>query len=164
MKKPIKIAIGIFALLFVALFFTIRFEKPPEPLKAAAWHFPFATVRAYQLNWADQFSFDSILGKDGLNETRMPMEGVLLSNEQIEALRVAILNREEGGVIAMCRYPHHAFVFFDDDGQVTGHYDVCFLCSNAGGSPEGFSGFPYYNDLNELFTSLGMPITNPEWD
>jgi hypothetical protein len=163
MKMRIKVILAALGSVLVALAFVPRFTpstKQPEP---APWHFGFSAVKAYCLNWEDQYSFDSIVQGKDLNETRSPREGILLSDGQTESLRQAILNRNDGGVIGMCRYPHHAFVFFGDDDQVVGHYDVCFLCSSAGGSPGEFSGFPDYGALAALVKDLGLPTANPEW-
>jgi hypothetical protein len=158
-----KIILCLLGILLVALAFMPRFQRLEEPVEPAPWHFGFATVRAYQLNWEDQHAFDSIIQGGGLNETRFPRDGILLTASQTESLRRAILNRKEDGVIGMCRYPHHAFVFFGSDDQVVGHYDLCFLCSSAGGAPGLFSSYPDYDALQSLVTDLGMPIANPSW-
>ena len=163
MKRQTKVIIGVCAAILVAIALEATRSHYKKPWEPASWHFAFSEVRAYQLNWDDKYSFDSIVQGEQLNDTRRPRDGMALTDVQIESLRRAILNRKEDGVIGMCRYPHHAFVFFGSDNQVVGHYDVCFLCSNAGGAPGGFSGFPDYDALRSLFTDLGMPIANPEW-
>lgn len=163
MKNRTKAILGVFGAILLAVAFVATRPHYETPLEPAPWHFAFSTVRAYQLNWEDKYSFDSIVQGELLNDTRLPRDGILLSDTQVESLRHTILNRKEEGVIGMCRYPHHAFVFFGSDNQVVGHYDVCFLCSNAGGAPGDFSGFPDYDALRSLVTDLGMPIANPEW-
>ncbi len=134
-------------------------EPPPN-----AWHFDFSEVRAYQINWDDEYNCLSILQEDQLNETRFPKEGVLLTDQQVEDLRHAICNRRITGAIGMCRYPHHALLFYTDTGDIVGHFDICFMCNNSGGFPVGYSGFPDHDELKSLFTSLGIPISNPAWD
>jgi hypothetical protein len=137
---------------------------PVEP-EATPWHFKFSEVRAFQLNWEDEHATDSIIQDSELNDARFPVGGILLSDNQVELLRHAILRDDSlGGVIGLCRYPHHAFVFYSDGGEVVGHYDLCFLCSNADGSPGTFSTYPDYDALRDLVADLGMPIANPDWD
>ena len=165
MKRPVIIGLCILAVVAVIAACFIRFPESPKLAPPAPWHFTFSEVRAFQLNWEDEYAMDSIMLDAGLNDTRFPANGILLSESQVESLRRAILKDDsKGGVIGMCRYPHHAFVFYSADGEIVGHYDLCFLCSNAGGDPGDFSTYPDYDALRELVVSLGMPIANPDWD
>ena len=164
MKRPTIIRLYVVGIVVAIVACLVRF---PEPLKLgppAPWHFKFSEVRVFQLNWEDAHSMDSIMQESGLNDTRFPVNGILLSDDQVESLRCAILKDDSmGGVTGACRYPHHAFVFYSESGEIVGYYDLCFLCPNGGGYPGDFSTFPDYDALRDLVSSLGMPIANPDW-
>lgn len=136
----------------------------PTKSKPVPWHFEFSEVRAFRINWDEEHPHDGILIGDDLNESRIPKEGILLSGEQVEQLRRAIVEGEPNGPIGMCHYPHHAFVFYSSSGEIVEHYDICFLCRSAVGSPGGFELVPDYRILRRVFGSLEMPIANPGWE
>ncbi len=137
-----------------------------ESLESDAWHFSgFAEVRAYRLNWNDEYAFDGIISRDGeLNATRIPADGVILDQSQLQRLETAVTGSHPSHPVAACFYPHHAFVFFDSLGSIVGHMDVCFLCSNYRGTPEGFADNWDLDALQALIKALGMPIQNGKWD
>ena len=130
------------------------------------WHFSkFSEVRAYRINWDDEYAFDPIINKDGkLNETRMPKEGVLLTKEQVALLESAVTGIHAEHLRAYCFYPHHAFVFYDDLGKVVGHINICFLCSNYSGEPKHFADYWNVDSLGELISGMGIPLKNQSWD
>ena len=134
--------------------------------KPGAWHFSgFSEVRAFRLNWDDKHSLDPILNQDGsLNVTRMPDTGMSLTDEQVEKLEAAVTGTHPEHPVADCLYPHHAFVFYDGSGKIVGHINLCFLCSNYSGEPSGFSINWNLDELAEIFTEIGMPLHNPNWD
>jgi hypothetical protein len=139
------------------------------PIARAAeqdWGFiKFAEVRAYRMNWDKENAFNSILREGGgLNETRLPKEGVTLNEKQIAALKAAVTGpQKNSGVGLGCFFPHHAFVFYDKGGASTGHIDVCFLCSACGVEPAGFTNECDLKALAKLIQDLGLPLSNPAW-
>lgn len=133
---------------------------------ANKWHFgEFKEVRAYRMNWDDEHSSDTIIDSDGkLNETRLPENGVVLNQAQIEKLKAAVTGNHPDHPTAGCFAPHHAFLFFDKSGEVIAHIDICFLCFNYNGSPKGFADFWDIEALDSLIEEIGLPIENKEWD
>lgn len=134
--------------------------------KPGAWHFSgFSEVRAFRLNWDDKYAFDRIINQDGsLNVTRMPKKGVLLTNKQVGQLEAAVTGVHPDHPVALCFYPHHAFVFYNDSREIVGHINVCFLCSNYSGEPKGFADNWNLDELRKLISDLGLPLSNPDWD
>lgn len=130
------------------------------------WHFGgFKEVRAYRINWDDEYSFDKIIGPDGkLNGTRLPAGGVALDQAQIGKLEAAVTGTHPDHPVAACFYPHHAFLFYDESGAVIGHINICFLCSNYDGAPKGFASSWDLEALESLIREIGLPIRNEEWD
>ncbi|MEM9346556.1 MAG: hypothetical protein AAGB26_08055 [Planctomycetota bacterium] len=117
------------------------------------------------MNWDDEDALESIIARDGsLNPTRLPEDGVELSSKQIESLKTAITGHHPEHGVALCMYPHHAFLFFDQTGEVIGHIDICFLCSNYSASPrDAFSSVWNLEAIQELIRDIGFPIKNWEW-
>ena len=136
-----------------------------SPAKAQ-WHFDgFTEIRAYRTNWHDKYAFERIRhSSGGLNPTRTPSIGVLLTPAQEEKLKAAVTVKHPDHPVAMCMLPHHAFVFFDASGGIVGSIDLCFICSNYRGSPTGFSSSWDLAALRSLLLELGIPIRNPAWD
>lgn len=128
------------------------------------WHFEFAAIRAYRMNWEDPHSFDRIINyEDVLNKTRLPEEGVALSQKQIVKLGAAVTEDHSEHSTTECFYPHHAFLFYDKNGAIVGHLDVCFKCSKFEGEPEGFSDNGDFEALESLFGDMDIPIHNGNW-
>ena len=122
MKRPTIIAFCVVGIAVAIMACFIRFPDPPKLAPPAPWHFEFSEVRAFQLNWEDEYSFDSIVQESGLNDTRFPTDGILLSDAQVESLRCAVLRDDSmGAAIGACRYPHHAFVFYSDSGEAVSY-------------------------------------------
>lgn len=134
--------------------------------KPGQWHFSgFAEVRAYRLNWDDQDSFNPILNQDGtLNPTRIPKDGLRLTEAQVKRLEAAVTGSHPDHPIAACFYPHHAFIFYGASGKIVGHINICFLCSNYDGQPEGYAKSWNLDELAKLIKDIGMPLRNRKWD
>jgi hypothetical protein len=129
------------------------------------WHFTFKEVRAFRLNWEDEQSVARILDRDGnLNPTRIPQDGFVLTNEQITTLEAAVTGDHPNHPIADCLYPHHAFIFYGESGEIVGHIDICFLCTNYSGEPQGYAGNWNLVALRKLFSDMEIPLSNPDWD
>lgn len=144
---------------------TVSCTTDSDP-KNGGWHFTnFSEVRAFRLNWEDEQSFAKVLDGDGkLNPTRLPEEGILLTDEQVAALEAAITREHPEHPVAACFYPHHAFVFFADSGEIVGHINICFICSSYSGSPQGFAETWDLEALRALIEDLGLPLSNPDWN
>lgn len=130
----------------------------------SAWHFAFAEVRAFRLNWEEESAMVGIDDGPQLNPTRIPRDGIVLTGEQVERLQAAVLGDHPGHDEAACMYPHHAFVFYDNAASIVGSIDVCLLCSTYQASPEGFADSWDLAELAGLLRDdLGLPLTNPDW-
>lgn len=128
------------------------------------WHFDFHSVRLYRINWEDQFSYDSMVSNGELNKTRLPEDGILLTSAQVERLEAAVTGShpEAGG--AMCRYPHHGFVFFDKEGAIVGNIEVCFICDSYRGWPDKYVYDWDLLSIAEIIHEAGLPLSNPDWE
>jgi hypothetical protein len=117
------------------------------------------------MNWNDKYSTKSIVNPNGhLNRTRIPKNGIPLDAKQVGLLRSAITGvRPSPGGQMMCFEPHHAFVFYNAE-RVAGYIDICFLCDNYRGEPDGFAQWLDWEALSAVVQDLGMPIENPKWD
>ena len=136
-------------------------DSGSEPVK---WHFTFNEVRAFRLNWENEQSVARILdGEGNLNPTRIPQDGFVLTNEQITTLGAAVTGEHSDHPIADCFYPHHAFIFYGESGEIVGHIDICFLCSNYSGEPQGYAGNWNLVALRKLFLDMGIPLSNTDW-
>jgi len=133
--------------------------------KGGKWHFSgFNEIRAYRLNWEDEHSMNPIVNQDGsLNPTRIPKEGVPLTEAQVKRLEAAVTGSHPEHPVAACFYPHHAFLFFDGSRKIVGHINICFLCSNYRGQPEGYARNWNLSQLEELLKDIGIPLRNPKW-
>lgn len=157
-------------LLLMAALSALPNEAAPPPISKAGdqdWGFiKFAEVRAYRMNWEKKNSFDSIIREGGgLNATRLPLEGVALDETQIAALKSAVTGKQANtGEGLGCFYPHHAFVFYNREGAMTGRIDVCFICRACSVEPAGLSKMCNLKALEELVQKLGIPLRNPAWD
>ena len=121
-------------------------------------------VRAFRINWDDETSSRSLVGHDSLlNPTRVPIDGVLLNNKQVERLKKAVLDDHPPHPVAACHYPHHGFVFTDPQRAIIGHIEICFMCSNKRTKPNGFADYWDFDVLEELVSDLGIEIANQEW-
>jgi hypothetical protein len=157
------------ASLLLLAFILPGWAAPPPATKAGEhdWGFiKFAEVRAYRMNWEKMNSLASIIREEGiLNAKRLPVEGVLLDEAQIATLKKAATGKQPlDGEGLGCFYPHHAFVFYNREGTITGYLDVCFICRGTQGEPAGFSEKGNLKALEELFQKLGIPLSNPAWE
>ena len=139
-------------------------EPSPQPVGDSWPGFKFSEVVAYRTNWADGDAFESVVRDGALNPKSTPQDKIKLDASQIRRLRLAVTGVHREHPIAMCLYPHHSFVFYDESGGIVGHIDICFLCSNYRGSPkENFADVWDLDGLKTLIEDLGMPIKNPAW-
>lgn len=140
-------------------------RSPQVPQADLTWPVEGVTeVRAYRINWAEEFGQVGILTGEGeLRATRIPQEGIVLNTQQTAKLHHVITGEHAEYASAACFNPHHAFVFFDADGKILGCLDVCFKCSAYVGSHDGFAEYLDLDGLRELLGELEIPISNPEW-
>lgn len=53
--------------------------------------------------------------------------------------------------------PHHAFVFFNAQGQRVANMDICFTCNKHRAFPAGTVEYPDMRNLYALVQELGLP-------
>ena len=125
------------------------------------WPWPLegvAEVKFYLINPDEPSAFTPlVLGDGSLNETRLPKEGVALTDEQELALREALLRGRPDYPKAMCFYPHHSFVLLDSESRMLGVIDVCFQCLNHSG-PKGIEEYIDFAVVADIVEQLGYPV------
>jgi hypothetical protein len=163
-RLAVSVARGCFVL-FCAVTLTACSSVQPKPKSGPEdWGFiRFTEVRAFRMNWKDQYSMNSILARHGhLNKTRIPSNGIVLDDKQVSLLRSAILGLGPPYQISLCIRPHHAFVFYSGK-KVVGYIDICFQCESHRGMPNAFAQWLDWKALSALVEDLGIPIQNPKW-
>ncbi len=126
-NKLKKLAAAIF------LIFLSTLSSPAHAgLNQSYWTSDIKTVKAYSINDLYQDSFgDNVIVDGKLSSTAQPKEGVSLNVEQIERFKKAVFNHKPPNRrVGMCFYPHHGFVFYNENDEIIGHLTVCFVCSN----------------------------------
>lgn len=132
--------------------------------EAGTWHFDFQTVRLFRINWDDQYTMRHMLHDGELNDTRVPTDGIELTDAQIDQLKAAVTGSYTDVGVGLCNYPHHAFVFYDGDVQIVGSIDVCFLCQSFHARPNGYARNWDLLSIAGLIHDAGMPLRNPRWE
>lgn len=132
------------------------------------WPFSgFSEIRAYRFNWDDPNGEQGQLRlyneRNGLNPNRIPKEGVRLNDQQVARLKQAVCSEHARSTAAACFWPHHGFLFLDEQGRIVGSISICFLCDNYEAYSSGFAKRWDLQALKALFEELGMPISNPDW-
>ncbi|MGB7324568.1 MAG: hypothetical protein WBD31_06835 [Rubripirellula sp.] len=132
--------------------------------EGGTWHFDFQTVRLFRINWDDQYTMRHMLTDGELNDTRVPLDGITLTDAQVRQLEAAVTGTHTDVGIGLCIYPHHAFVFYDAEDQIVGTIDLCFLCNSFHAKPNGYARNWDVLFIAELIHDTGMPLRNPSWE
>lgn len=132
--------------------------------ESGTWHFNFDTVRLFRINWDDQYTWRNMIEQGKLNETRTPTDGIKLTDVQVDQLKAAITGKHTDMGVGACIYPHHAFVFYDEENQIAGSIDICFLCSSFRAQPKGYARNWDMLTIAELIHDAGVPLRNPAWE
>ena len=164
MKRSLSILTGLACLLALALLPSCSSSVASDAAKLEWPMKGVSEIRAYRTNWADEFGQELILTEKGeLNANRIPQKGIALNEKQMAKLNQVITGKHPDQPSAGCFNPHHAFVFFDSDGNMVGRIDICFKCGNYDSSHRGFSSSLDFDGLAKLLGELEIPIANPEW-
>lgn len=120
----------------------------------------FTRVEAYCYDYTQDKRGASITFPDGtLHCGVITSKTVKLDEAQILKLRKLLTedSKEEFGE-SDCYDPHHAFVFYDEDGKVTASFDICFLCAGYHARPEGVARNADLDALESFCSELGLPM------
>lgn len=120
----------------------------------------FTRVEAYCYDYTQDKRGTSITFPDGsLNRGVITSKAVKLDEAQILKLRNLLTeeSKKEFGK-ADCYEPHHAFVFYDEDGKLTASFDICFRCAGYHARPEGVARNVDLDDLEAFCGELGLPV------
>ena len=118
-------------------------------------------VRAYVYDYTqEKKSHITINGR--LHKGVINKAGFKLSPDQIKRLTKAIAKQpvpERILPLADCYWPHHGFVFYDKEGQILAHAEVCLQCKRHRGYNILELSF-YWNlrDIKKLIGELKLPI------
>lgn len=83
-------------------------------------HFPF-------------IHFDSVVFERkylGVDKEFIKSEHFLDSTE-IKLALSELFNGEKNEIVTMCYLPRHAVLFYNDDGKISGIFEICFACNNV---------------------------------
>jgi hypothetical protein len=79
-------------------------------------------------------------------------KGVKLDADQVQRLVKAITVSQPKSRRTPCYAPHHAFVFYDAQGNVVSWFEMCFGCNQQRSYP---AGTPEYVDREALWQIAG---------
>lgn len=98
---------------------------------AAAWPgINYKSIRVFAYNLDNQLLGKYQPVKNGQLDPTIVQPGALLNKDQ-EIRLLALLNGDTQVLndgLAGCYEPHHAIVFYDENGHIVASVDVCFLC------------------------------------
>jgi hypothetical protein len=118
-------------------------------------------VRAYVYDYTQEkkshITIDGRLHKGVINKG-----GVKLSPDQKERLNKAIAKQplpKKIQPLADCYWPHHGFVFYDKEGKILAHAEVCLQCNRHRGY-KILELSPYWDlrEISKLIKELKLPI------
>ena len=120
----------------------------------------FTRVEAYCYDHTQDQRGTAIVFPDGsLHRGVIDSKTVKLDESQILKLRKLLTeeSKKEFGE-SDCYEPHHAFVFYNEEGKVTASFDICFLCSGYHSNPEGVARNADLDALEAFCGELGLPM------
>ncbi len=121
-------------------------------------HKDFTNVKAFTYDCDADESRDFILPDGRFSKGILAPGGVSLSQEQTKRLMAAITIPQPKSQRTPCYVPHHAFVFYNAEGQPIAHLEICFTCNKFRAFP---GGLPEYVDMKALYAlvgELGIPL------
>ena len=117
-------------------------------------------VSAFAINRGAKFPAPNqlLLVEGKMNPNRTPLQGVELTDSQINSFLDATTERDYPSLPMRCFMPHHAIAFYTTDGRLMAHYDICFSCLGfrASDMRATFVGGPDYKTLRRLFKELSL--------
>lgn len=78
--------------------------------------------------------------------------GTLLTSAQVQRLMPALTTPTPRRHRTACYLPHHAFLFYNNRGDVVAHTEICFTCTIQRSSPEGL---PEHINFQSVWDILG---------
>ena len=132
----------------------------PRPAPGTRVNWPgvaFTEVRGfcYDYTAADHSEFL----KDGvMHPGVLDANGVRLTPAQVSQLMDAITISQDKQSRTPCYKPHHAFVFYNAQGQTVAMFEMCFGCNQFESMPGGVPEYINYNALYQLCADLGLPL------
>ena len=146
-----------FLFLISLIVFLSSVLSPAIELSDPAIHEVRAYVYDYTQEEKSHITIEGRLHKGVINKA-----GVKLSADQKERLIKAIAKQPLPNKIpplADCYWPHHGFVFYDKEGGVLAHAEVCLQCNRHRGY-KILELSPYWNlkEVGKLITELKLPI------
>lgn len=139
-------------------YFGVNAPPVPPPGRQVVWPpANFSEVRAYCYDYtAEQERSFFVNGR--MHSGVMDPRGVTLRPDQVRRLLDALTVSQGKQARTPCYKPHHAFVFYNAQGQVTAVFEMCFGCNKFRETPEGL---PEYVDTGALYAlcqELGLPL------
>lgn len=135
-------------------------QSPPSPAPGTrvSWPgVPFKTVRAYCYDYTAE-GRSSFWADGRMHKGVMDPKGVALSPVQVKRLLADITISQPAQQRSSCYKPHHAFMFFDGQGQVAAVFEMCFGCNQFVATPPGVPVYIDITDLYRLTHQLGLPL------
>ena len=116
----------------------------------------YSEVRGFFYN-ADGIEGVPIIEDGELHKTVVNRDGVLLNASQVERLLDAVARPHSVDSRALCYWPRHAFVFFDEKHHPVAFVEICFSCTAERTSPtlQHRVGF---DELRRLCKELSLPL------
>ena len=91
-----------------------------------------------------------------------------LSKAELERLESCVTGSRNGNWGALCYAPHHGFVFYDENDQILGHLEICFMCQNYKYAPRTetqmeqgkgpLSGNWDLQGMKKIFEQMSFPV------
>ncbi len=85
-------------------------------------------------------------------------KGVKLDADQVQRLVKGITVSQPKGPRTPCYAPHHAFVFYDAQGNVVAWFEMCFGCNQQRAYPAGTPEYVDRQALYQIASELGLPL------
>ena len=131
----------------------------PSPAQSAAWpNRPFSSVRAFVYDCDADKSVDFIQSNGQVSKGVINGQGALLTADQVTRLMPVLTTATPRNGRTACFVPHHAFVFYDANGQRVANVDVCFTCALMKSHPEGLPKHVNYPALWAILEEAKVPL------
>src|SRR6186997_442351 len=124
MSSPILLMIS--AAMGALLLSSCQSPPSPAPGTRVSWpNLPFKEVRAYCYDYTAE-GRSSFWADGRMHKGVLDPKGVKLSPAQVKRLLTDITVSGPAQMRSSCYKPHHAFMFFDANGQVVAVFEMCF--------------------------------------
>jgi hypothetical protein len=133
---------------------------PAHPTPGTQTNWPgvrFSYVKAYCYDYTADRS-PTFLEKGRMHAGVMDPNGLRLSDQQVQRLLRAATVSQPRALRTPCYAPHHAFVFFNAQGQSVAVLEMCFGCNSQVFYPAGGPEYVDRTALWNLTNELGLPL------